>query len=108
VRYGHKHGFNSRDADDAAPRAQHTDLSHDFLPALNRSLRDLLVDQGFECPDQLLQLHQARQFGDRRDLKAFRHGEELRVGAVPGPAQNPAWIGSPSDLRKLSISAVSR
>ena len=72
-------GFDNRNTDKAAPWTQNADLSYDFLPALKRWLRDLLVGQGFEILDQLLQRRQARQFGDRRDLEALRHGEELRV-----------------------------
>ena len=57
-------GAGNRNADEAAPRTQNADLSHDFLPAPNCPLGDLLVGQGFEFLDQLLQRRQARQFGD--------------------------------------------
>src|SRR5580658_8489159 len=38
-------GFDNRDTDEAAPRTQNADLSHDFLPALRRWLRDLLIGE---------------------------------------------------------------
>src|ERR1035441_1521620 len=49
-----------------------------------RPLGDLLVGHGLEILDQLLQRRQARQVGDRRDLEALRHGEELRVACHLG------------------------